>query len=395
MHFDVPSLMLMESFVQLFAGLVLVFAWWQDRRTRVLLLWGLGLVLAGTGILCTDIGATVGPPVWYAIGGTVLSISGGLMWRAVRTFDGRRAPWVLALAGVATVVVVGALPPLRAHSEAISLAVGVVYMLLATLSIWKGRRGERLPARIPLAVLIAVQTLTLAIGVYSALVGELVVAIYPTLPSLFGIIHFESIVFSLGTTAFFLVLVRERREAEMAVAARTDGLTGIANRAAFVEGAERLIERCRRAAVPVTVLMFDLDHFKSVNDNHGHAAGDEAIRKFCEVASDMLRPSDLLGRLGGEEFAVVMPGVGASAAIVRAERIRASYAEQGRIIGGVEIDSTVSCGVTTSEDASHGLTALLDLADTALYRAKAEGRNRVEVSGIPQKSPKSNVLRVA
>jgi diguanylate cyclase (GGDEF)-like protein len=395
MHFDVPSLMLMESFVQACAGLVLVFAWWQDRRTPAVGLWGLGLIAAGVGIFATDLGGMLEQAAGYAVGGVVLTLSAGIFWRAARLLEAKPAPWWVTALGPAIVAAAGAIPFLGPVADIASFIVSVVYFGAVAVTLLQGRR-ERLQARVPLALLVGLQALTLALGAYDTLIGKLGPEHAPEVFSLFGIIHFESIVFALGTTAFLLMLVRERREAAMALVARTDGLTGVANRTAFVEGAERLFERCRRAAVPVAVLMFDLDHFKSVNDSHGHAAGDEVIRRFCGVATDMLRPGDLFGRMGGEEFAVVMPGVGASAAAVRAERIRAAFAEHGRVIAGLEVNSTVSCGVAASEDSAHSLAAMLDYADSALYRAKAEGRNRTEVSDRPPAaSPKSNVLRVA
>ena len=94
------------------------------------------------------------------------------------------------------------------------------------------------------------------------------------------------------------------------------------------------MERCRHECAPVSVMMFDLDRFKAVNDTHGHAVGDDVLRKFSEVLAKALRPNDVFGRIGGEEFAVVLPGSGIEAACVRAERIRASFAENSRLRRG-------------------------------------------------------------
>ena len=117
--------------------------------------------------------------------------------------------------------------------------------------------------------------------------------------------------------------------------ARTDPLTGIANRAAFLENAGRVLDRCRRDSAPVSVMMFDLDRFKAINDRYGHAVGDAVIRKFCEIATAALRPNDVFGRMGGEEFAVVLPGSSIEAACARAERIRNSFAKTAGSSGTV------------------------------------------------------------
>jgi diguanylate cyclase (GGDEF)-like protein len=218
----------------------------------------------------------------------------------------------------------------------------------------------------------------------------------PPVLSLFGLIHFESIVFALGTAVFLLAMVKERNEAAGLKAARVDPLTGIANRSGFADTADRVFARCAREGSEVSVMMFDLDRFKTINDSHGHAVGDAVIRKFCELAAAGLRPNDVFGRLGGEEFAVVLPGASIEVAYIRAERIRAAVAWSCRTVDGYKVSATVSCGVAGGPAAGLSLEALIEEADAALYRAKAEGRNRV------WRGPKStlntdapNVIRVA
>jgi diguanylate cyclase (GGDEF)-like protein len=160
--------------------------------------------------------------------------------------------------------------------------------------------------------------------------------------------------------------------------------------------AGRVIDRCRGENAPVSVIMFDLDRFKAINDTHGHAVGDVGIRRFCEVAAAVLRPNDVFGRTGGEEFAVVMPGSSIEAAFVRAERINVTFAEDCRFIEGRQVSATVSGGVSMSASAQSALSALMEDADAALYRAKAAGRNRVVRSEKPDPNGgSSTVIRVA
>jgi diguanylate cyclase (GGDEF)-like protein len=178
--------------------------------------------------------------------------------------------------------------------------------------------------------------------------------------------------------------------------ARIDPFTGIANRGGFMERAERVVERCRRKNAPVSVMMFDLDRFKAVNDTHGHALGDAVIRTFCDVTAAALRPSDVFGRIGGEEFAVVLPGSSIEVAYARAERIRIAFAASCRFVAGRRVEATVSCGLSMSSNAEEALGTLLADSDTALYLAKAEGRNRVKRAGQPQpEGGLSTVIRVA
>jgi len=394
MQLDIPTLLVMGSFVPACAGAILFIAWSQHRKILALALWALSDVVAAGGVLCLMLGSASHQPAWFILSGALLALSPGLMWKAARTFDAKPAPIVLVLLGAAVVVANGA-SGLRDIAASLSLAAGVVYSLAAAATFWFGRK-DGLVARRPIIILAVVHAAVFSMGVYSTLTGTVGQHAVPTVVSGFGLIHFEAIIFALGTAVFMLALVKERTEAAISIAARTDGLTGIANRAAFMESAGRVIERCRRDKAPVAVMMFDLDRFKAVNDTYGHAVGDDVIRRFCEVAAAALRPNDVFGRIGGEEFAIVLPSSGVEAAWVRAERIRASFAENCRVVGDNPVAVTVSGGVSVSEDADHALSALLEYADIALYRAKAEGRNRVQRADQPlRKSQPSSVLRVA
>ncbi|TWA69125.1 PAS domain S-box-containing protein/diguanylate cyclase (GGDEF)-like protein [Azospirillum brasilense] len=157
----------------------------------------------------------------------------------------------------------------------------------------------------------------------------------------------------------------------------TDPLTGVSNRRHFVEAAEQELARARRHGRPVTLLMLDLDHFKSINDTHGHAVGDEALRTFTAAGRALLRENDLLGRTGGEEFAILLPETDVAGARMVAERIRRRTAELAVPSGDQAVRFTVSIGVACCAAGTRDVDAMLSSADEALYRAKAAGRNRV------------------
>jgi diguanylate cyclase (GGDEF)-like protein len=395
MSLDLPTLMVMQSFALACAGAVLLFAWSQNRSASALALWGTANVIAAFGILSLMLGASLHQPAWSALGGCLLPLQASLMWKAARGLDAKPAPLVLALLGPAAVGLAGSLPLLRDVIASLSLSAGAAYTLATATAFWLGRK-ERLTARWPLVVLNAVHAATLSIGIYSTFDGSTGQDAVPPILSLFGFIYFESIVFALATSVFVFALVKERIEAVSMAAARTDPLTGIANRTAFLANAERVMERCRRDAAPVSVMMFDLDRFKAVNDKHGHAIGDAVIKTFCEVVAAALRPGDLFGRMGGEEFAALLPGSSIEVACVRAERIRVAFADGCRFIRDRQVNATVSGGVSVSTKAAETLEALLEISDAALYSAKAEGRNRVKRAEQPAPDGAvSNVYRVA
>ena len=395
MHLDLLTLVAMGSFVAACAGVVLLVAWSQNRKTSALLLWGLADIVTASGIASLMLASALQQPAWWRLGGSLLALAPGLMWKAARSFDAKPAPLVFALLGAAVVGLASSVAGIRVVGESLSLAFAAAYLLAAGTAFWLGRK-ERLRARWPIIVLTIVHAAVLLIGLFSNLVGSLGPGEIPAVKSLFGFIHFESIVFTLGTAVFILALIKERNEAASERTARTDPLTGIANRAAFMEDAARLVERCRRENAPVSVIMCDLDGFKSINDTHGHAIGDAVIQKFCEIATDALWPNDIFGRIGGEEFAMILPRASIEAAYVRAERIRAAFAESCCFIEGRQVDATVSCGLSVSVNDEDTLSELLKHADFALYRAKADGRNRVKRADHPRPDGSEKpVIRVA
>src|SRR5262249_48473753 len=261
---------------------------------------------------------------------------------------------------------------------ALNLVVVSFYFFVAANEFWRGR-AERLKSRWPLIVLLVLHGLFFLVGTIEATAGRM--AIDGSLPvgSWLGLIHFETLVFVVGTGIFTVAMARERAELHYMAAARIDSLTGVANRRAFLETAEEWMKYYPREERLLSMIMFDLDRFKSINDGLGHATGDAVLKRFADVAKSSLRSSDIIGRPGGEEFAVLLPGSNKAAALVVAERIRIAFAEASRTVDERVINATVSAGVTTASPSST-VDSLMASADEALYRAKAEGRNRVETA---------------
>lgn len=173
---------------------------------------------------------------------------------------------------------------------------------------------------------------------------------------------------------------RKRLEAELFHQASTDGLTGISNRRHFMDQAEQELRRARRFDRDLAVMMIDLDHFKHVNDQYGHAIGDSVLQAAVKLANESLRDSDIMGRLGGEEFAILLPETNLEAAAFVAERLRQNIAEHPVVTVKGSVPCSVSVGVTRLLPADTNIDELLHRADQALYRAKSAGRNRVEVT---------------
>ena len=159
--------------------------------------------------------------------------------------------------------------------------------------------------------------------------------------------------------------------------ARRDGLTGICNRQHFVEEAEQALRYAARSARTAGLIIIDLDHFKLVNDTHGHAVGDQVLKRAVALCAAQLNSCDVFGRLGGEEFGILLPECGSVQAFDRAERIRLAIATATTSDGVREVSITASLGVSSTDQCGYELHRLLAEADNALYQAKRDGRNRV------------------
>nr|WP_307728108.1 GGDEF domain-containing protein [Massilia terrae] len=176
----------------------------------------------------------------------------------------------------------------------------------------------------------------------------------------------------------FLLLCKQKGDEQMALLATTDFLTGLINRRAFFERAEAARLLALRLRKPIALLMLDIDHFKQLNDRYGHAAGDEALTAFAATARATLREHDIMGRLGGEEFALALPATDLGGALLAAERLRRAVSAAPVVLGcGAEHVLRVSIGVVVVEP-NEPLTAALARADHGLYAAKSGGRDRVE-----------------
>lgn len=264
------------------------------------------------------------------------------------------------------------------------LYASLIFVVLANLSV----QVRFLPALL-ISVLISALTIH---GVYRLNAGdprEMLVFVLVYLP-----VFMFSVFMSWSTTldrrrTFLRSLLDDMTHAELTQAnqrllemANTDALTGVGNRRWFEEQGRREIERAFRQQEPLCLLIFDVDHFKRINDTYGHDAGDQVLRVLSAQVRGGLRGVDLLARFGGEEFIVMLPSTTLAEAAQVAERLRASLEQSPVDLGSGQSERmTVSVGICQLGSAAGDLDGLLKEADVALYRAKRTGRNRVCVTG--------------
>lgn len=188
-----------------------------------------------------------------------------------------------------------------------------------------------------------------------------------------------------GELAYFAAIERDLTEHKMLqsrleVLASTDALTGLPNRQAIMNRAEKEFACARQTQRPLSIVMIDVDHFKAINDQHGHAAGDHVLKEVGAICQDVLRGSDVIGRIGGEEFVLLLPGAPQASAEQVAERMRARLAGTQIKLNKTEFNVTASFGVATLSDEDNTLQEMLDRADEAMYHAKHGGRNQVQTA---------------
>jgi diguanylate cyclase (GGDEF)-like protein len=274
--------------------------------------------------------------------------------------------------------------PLLAGSQhtRVVLASGVI-AIYAFLTAFELRRERR---RALAAVWLNFAIPMLHSAVFLAPTGLILLMPKPApLDDLFALFAFETMIYVVGTAFIVVVMAKDSAVQVHKTAAMTDLLTGLFNRRAFLDAADRIMAQRARKSQPVSILAFDLDRFKSINDRFGHAVGDDALKLFAQTASGNMRATDVIGRLGGEEFAAIMPCSTAEAVMV-AERLRVAFEAAGVVISGHEMGATVSIGIATAP-APVSIDAILARADAALYRAKHNGRNRIEVADY-ERTPK-------
>jgi diguanylate cyclase (GGDEF)-like protein len=301
-----------------------------------------------------------------------------MVWNASRVFHGRRTnlPGLFfgAFAWIATVMTLPAEP--AALRLTIGAGIVAIYAALTATQLWSDRR--RTLQKRWLAV--AVPMLHGFVLMLPILLGYLLLqddekfsgSIWTT------IFAIELVLYAVGTVFIIFMLVSERTVTANRTLASIDPLTGVFNRRGFAEATSRVIEREACAGRPITMLIFDLDHFKLINDRFGHPAGDEILKLFAVILVNTLRIADLSGRIGGEEFAALLP-CSLEEGVITAGRVREAFANSGIVVEDGPVDTTVSVGVAGGP-AGTELEVLLVAADAALYKAKRGGRNRVEVA---------------
>jgi diguanylate cyclase (GGDEF)-like protein len=382
MQLDVGTLSVVTVFVTALLGALLVFAGLQNRSIRAPMWWGAAQIIGATGLALVTSRGAVPDFVSIDLANALVLFAYGLTWAGARVFDGRKVlPLVVVFAPIVWLLACR----IPAFADDTNLRVVVVSAMMAMLAaataeeFWRGR-DEQLMSRWPTVIVLLAYAAALLARIpanyFSPHLGN-----QSLMSSVsFALIAFGTLLFTVVMSFLLLNMTKERTELQHKINAMVDPLSGIANRRAFLDGANRLVARQEVDREPLAMLLFDLDRFKEINDRLGHAVGDRVLQTFAAATSTTLGADVLFGRIGGEEFASLLPVGDLGEAFAVADRVRRNFAETAARFANGDLTPTVSVGVTLGVGTKSDIDALLEVADKALYRAKANGRNRVEAT---------------
>ncbi|HEY5279599.1 MAG TPA: GGDEF domain-containing protein [Pseudolabrys sp.] len=386
MPLDVQTLSVVTVFVTALLGALLVFAGLQNRAVRAPMVWGGAYVISAVGqALLTGHGAT---PGWASttIANELILLGASCIWAGSRMFDGRAVRPIPVLAAPGLWLAASLLPGFAADFNFRLLLVSTLMAMLTAATaeeFWRGR-AEPLMSRWPTVSVLLAYAATLLARIPATLLA-------PTLQGhsfmssvSFALLAFGTLLFTVVLAFLLLNMTKERTELQHKITSLIDPLSGVPNRRAFLDGAARLQAQQRLDPEPLAVMLFDLDRFKAINDRLGHGVGDAVLQIFAGSATRTLGADVLFGRIGGEEFAAMLPAGDLGAAEAIADRVRRNFISAAASHGHDDLKPSVSVGVTLGYDPDMPVASLLAAADQALYRAKANGRNRVECTDAPE-----------
>lgn len=391
----IPTLLITNAVSCLCICVSLVLIWRSARSETFILYWSAGYGFGTAAMLVVSMREHLPEVLALAAPGALLLACFGALWLGYRRFSGRTSRLDLlwasggALMWLAVSLTSDAFADLTSRTL-INGAIEVVYLLSIAGGLLRQYRMAPTTAIGLTIALTAIHIGKLALELFSALaitIGPAALAAQGTLFGGLGLI--ESSIFSVFLGLLQLVLIGQRSQQRFRIAAETDQLTGLANRRHFLD---RSLPHLAGASDRGALVLFDIDHFKRVNDTYGHPVGDRALADFAATLATAAPAGSIAARLGGEEFALFVPDATLPEANDLANRIRRAIADLRISTPVGEMRMTVSCGVAGVSEAGSDYEALHCAADSALYAAKSDGRDRVAVHRRRAAAPLSGIV---
>ncbi len=405
MTLDYPTLLIVSCIITaILAGAQLI-VWWTNREIAAMGYWFVSNLFTLAIFLLYPIVTELPDEKFIALIATTLSCASFMTnWAGVRVFASK-APFArsalvfIGLYILAAAVTLLIIRPNNAPSTAIYARVIFQSPMMAIISLLTAYELYRLPAKLKDPAVACVTLLFFFEGLFflarAAVSIKILIDGSATQPSyfIFSISFLQFATFLIALNIGFLVMTTTRLQAQLRRQAATDALTGVPNRRAFAERAELEFKRSRRSGSPMSIVLIDLDHFKKINDTHGHLGGDAVLKSVSAKLAGSMRCTDLFCRWGGEEFCALLPDTTAEGAQVLLERLRAQVSTLTFEHEGHPVAATISVGIAQISLQDNSLDDIISRADQALYSAKNAGRNRVAVQP-PQSIPSALIPAV-
>ena len=378
--FDLTTVIFMSMLLTFMLSMLLAITRSYHKEIRGPGYWAVGNLVVGLGMVLVLIQLDT-PKIVFLPGMALIGAGLSLYINGIQTFIGKVPNHLIPILVFILLIIIDMyfivyLQDMRSAIVSSALIFAYVYLICArlTFALEKGFMGNLFWITSSLFMLLGLLMLGRAILAYGA--DNAVYEKFADWPV-------NAYTFMVGAvsqffiSSLFVVMLSYRINENLVSIATNDGLTGVLNRRGLEDAAQKMQSICKRINLSMAVLMLDVDHFKKVNDQHGHLYGDGVLRHLTTVISNILRSGDIFGRYGGEEFCVFLPNTNEQEASRLAERIRAGVEIALACVNQKTVNVTISIGVADSILAGYDFTGLVAAADKALFAAKNKGRNRV------------------
>ena len=377
MMIDAFTVLLSGLLVKIVLGTLFLLLRMRTQRAHWFAWWAVTFYMSGVASLCFLAGG-----IWFPIAVALLIGSLTCGWQGVRAFE-KRPPVLIALFGLPVIWLGACMVPgfmeTVAHRVLVSSSVIATILGLCAYEFWRGR-AEKLPSRWTVIALFTSLAAIFAVRIPLIPVAPFPFGAQPAEPAYIAAFNLLLFFHTLVLAVLLVAMSKEREELTQRTKAQTDLLTGALNRRAFMSRGRRIMQRHEKRRDPLCLVFLDLDHFKALNDLHGHSGGDDVLTGFVNIVHNNIRPTDFLFRFGGEEFCCLLPFTRAQEARAVAERIRRAVEAAYVKVEQIPVKVTVSIGIAAAEDFGYEIDTLVRRADMAVYAAKRAGRNRVVVA---------------
>ncbi|TVO77771.1 GGDEF domain-containing protein [Sedimenticola selenatireducens] len=379
---DIRTLSLVAVLVTLLMACAMLLLWRLNPEERSARSWAIGNAAIAIGFLCIGFRGILPLFISVPVANTSIVLGYGLLLVGVWEFLGQSKRWWIVVS--ATAFVFFSFLYFTYLSPDIPSRIVIVSLVIAALSgvsaqcLLKDRTPRMRKIQALTAAVFGLHALYLSLRSILTLAGVHIQDLFAS-NWVQGLAFLDVIVSAICLTFAFTSMINRRLQFHLNHLASYDLLTEVFNRRAFEQAAVREMSRCARHKTMLSVLLLDIDHFKRINDRYGHSVGDQVLKSTATAIVGALRKEDVLGRIGGEEFCMLLPESDQESAIDISERVRMAVCTNTITHEGQTISITVSIGVATIQPDDTSWISLFQIADQALYRAKAGGRNLIAI----------------